>query len=74
MRVVLRPDAVRLDATGPVRGTIVHRVFAGDRAELTVEAGGVQLRIRVSDREAPAVGDAVRLSIDPDGVLVYPAA
>jgi thiamine transport system ATP-binding protein len=74
VRVVLRPDAVSVDAAGPVRGAIAHRVFAGDRTELTVDAGGVQLRIRLSDREAPAIGDPVRLTIEPDGVLVYPVA
>jgi len=71
--VVLRPDAVRLDAAGPVRGQVVRRAFAGDRAELTVLANGVQLRVRVADRDAPGTGDAIRLSIESDGVLVYPA-
>jgi len=74
VRVVLRPDAVRLDGAGAVRGTIVHRAFAGDRAELTVETGRVQLRVRTPDRDAPDVGDSVGLSIEPDGVLVYPVA
>jgi thiamine transport system ATP-binding protein len=73
VRVVLRPDAVRLDAAGPVRGTVVHRAFAGDRSELTVEANGVPVRVRVRDRDAPDVGDAIRLAIESHAVLVYPA-
>ena len=72
VRVVLRPDAVRLDASGPVAGKVVYRAFAGDRAELTVEAGGVTIRVRVPDRDAPETGAAIRLAIDDRAVLVYP--
>jgi len=73
VRVVLRPDAARLDPTGPVQGQVVRRAFAGDRVELTVLANRVPLRLRVPYRDAPGVGDAIRLSIESDGVLVYPA-
>ena len=73
VQVVLRPDALRPDPAGPVRGVVVQRAFAGDRAELTVEANGAHLRVRVPERDAPAVGDAMCLAIDADGVLVYPA-
>ena len=72
VRVVLRPDAVRLDAAGAVGGRVAHRAFAGDRAELTVEAGGVMIRVRVPDRDAPETGAAIRLAIDDEAVLVYP--
>ena len=71
--VVLRPDALRLDPTGPVRGTVVHRAFAGDRAELTVATDDARVRVRVPDRDAPGAGDAIRLSIESGAVLVYPA-
>jgi hypothetical protein len=74
VQVVLRPDAVRFDAAGAVCGTVAHVAFAGDRAELTVQTGPVQLRVKVPERDAPKVGDAVRLTIEPDGVLVYPVA
>jgi thiamine transport system ATP-binding protein len=72
VRVVMRPDALRLDPAGPVGGRVVHRAFAGDRAELTVDAGGVAVRVRVPDRDAPETGAAIRLSIDDEAVLVYP--
>ena len=72
VRVVLRPDAARLDPAGTVHGRVTSRTFAGDHAELTVTAGGVPLRIRVPERCAPDVGNAVQLTIDPEGVLVYP--
>jgi TOBE domain len=57
-----------------VLAIVEHRAFAGDRTELTVEAGGVALRVRVPDRCAPEVGETVNLAIEPDAVLVYPVA
>ena len=73
VRVVLRPDAVRLDPSGPVAGCVTASVFAGDRTELTVDVVGATLRVRVAGRDAPAAGARVRLAIDPDAVLVYPS-
>ena len=73
VRVVLRPDAVRLDAAGAVTGCVTASVFGGDRTELTVEVTGASLHVRVTGRDAPPVGARVRLAIDPDAVLVYPA-
>ncbi len=71
VRVVLRPDAVRIDPDGPVIGGVAERVFGGDRAELAVDAGGPLLHARVPERDAPAVGATVRLAIDSDALLVY---
>jgi thiamine transport system ATP-binding protein len=73
VRVVLRPDAVRLDPSGPVAGCVTASVFAGDRTELTVDVAGATLRVRVAGRDAAAAGARVRLAIDPDAVLVYPS-
>jgi thiamine transport system ATP-binding protein len=72
VQVVLRPDAIRLDASSRPIGKVVRRTFAGDHAELAVETAGPPIRLRVPYREAPAVGDAVGLAVEPDGVLVYP--
>jgi len=74
VRVVLRPDAVRVDAGGALAGRVTERVFGGDRAELAIEAGGARLHAKVPERDAPAVGASVRLAIDADAVLVYGAA
>jgi hypothetical protein len=71
---MIPPDAVAIDAVGPVAGTVERSAFAGDRAELTVDANGAPLRVRVADRDAPAVGATVRLTIDAKRVLVYPTA
>jgi ABC-type Fe3+/spermidine/putrescine transport system ATPase subunit len=70
---VVRPDGARLDASGPIDATIVRSTFTGTRIELLAAAGaGPPLTVVVAPRAAPAVGDRVRLSIDPDALLVYP--
>jgi len=74
VRVVLRPDAVRLDPAGPVAGCVTASVFGGERTELTVDVAGAALRVRVAGRDAPPVGARVRVAIDPDAVLVYTGA
>ena len=61
VRVMVRPDAVTIDGAGPIAGLVVRSAFAGDRTELTVEAGGAALRVRVPDRDAPDVGARVAL-------------
>jgi len=71
VQVVLRPDALRLDPAAPLSGKIVRRTFAGDHAELEVETAGPPIHLRVPYRDAPAVGDAIGLAVEPDGVLVY---
>jgi thiamine transport system ATP-binding protein len=72
VQVVLRPDAMRLDASTQLEGKVVRCTFAGDHAQLEVETAGPPIRLRVPARDAPAVGDAVGLAVEPDGVLVYP--
>jgi thiamine transport system ATP-binding protein len=70
---VVRPDGARLDASGPIDATIVRSTFTGTRIELLAAAGaGPPLTVVVAPRAAPAVGNRVRLSIDPDALLVYP--
>ena len=71
--VVVRPDGRALDAAGPIDATIVradvHRYAC--RAH-----GGVRTRSAAHGRgRGPGragVGDRVRLSIDPDSLLVFP--
>jgi thiamine transport system ATP-binding protein len=70
--VVVRPDGARIDESGPIDATIVRAVFTGTRVELSAASEvGPPLTVVVAPTRAPAVGDHVRLSIDPDSVLVY---
>jgi thiamine transport system ATP-binding protein len=73
VEAVLRPDAVRLDDDGPIVASVTRSMFTGTRVELTAAAdAGPPLTVVVSPRAAPGVGERVRLSVDPDALLVYP--
>jgi thiamine transport system ATP-binding protein len=73
VEVVVRPDGARIDHAGPIDATIVRAMFTGTRVEMAaVPEVGPPLTVVVAPADAPAVGDRVRLSIDPDSVLVYP--
>jgi thiamine transport system ATP-binding protein len=70
--VVVRPDGARIDDAGPIDATIVRAMFSGTRVELSaVPEAGPPLTVVVAPPGAPAVGDRVRLSIDPGSLLVY---
>jgi TOBE domain len=73
VEAVVRPDGVRIDDAGPIQATVVRSMFTGTRVELAAVAeSGPPLTVVVAPHDAPAVGDVVRLSIDPDALLVYP--
>ena len=68
---LLRPDAVRLDAAGPIAGTVSARRFRGDHVLLVVAvAGAPDLEVELRGGPLPAPGDPVRLAIDPAGVVL----
>ena len=70
---VVRPDGARIDGAGPIHATVVRAMFTGTGVELAaVSESGPPLTIVVTPRGSPVVGDRVRLSIDPDALLVYP--
>jgi thiamine transport system ATP-binding protein len=70
---VVRPDGARIDAAGPIHATVVRAMFTGTRVELAaISEAGPPLTVVVAPEDAPAVGDRVRLSIDPAALLVYP--
>lgn len=72
VHVVVRPDAVQLDASGPVAATVTRVVFSGAFARVVLHAAsGPELTVLVAPREAPRPGDATRVSFDSDGMLVY---
>jgi len=73
VRLLIRPDALRLDEHGDHRATVVRRAFRGDDVLLRVALAGSDAPLEVKvDGPAPALGDEVRLSIDPRRVVVLP--
>ncbi|MCU1429501.1 MAG: potA2 [Actinomycetia bacterium] len=72
VRIVLRPGAVVLDPLARATGIIHRRTFGGDHVALAVQVGDAPLVVvRAPTTNAPAVGAAVAVAVDPDGVLVY---
>jgi thiamine transport system ATP-binding protein len=70
---LVRPDGARIDERGTIDATIVRSTFTGAHVELEAAAGaGPPLTVIVAPAGAPAVGERVRLSVDPDALLVYP--
>jgi thiamine transport system ATP-binding protein len=72
VQVVLRPDALHVDSSGPIAATVTRCTFAGEHADLDLDAGGPPLRVRVPHGDAPRVDSTINLAVHPGGVLVYP--
>ncbi len=70
---VVRPDGARIDEHGTIDARIVDVMFAGTHMELAARAGsGPPLTVVVPANGAPPVGARVRLTVDPDALLVFP--
>jgi thiamine transport system ATP-binding protein len=73
-QVALRPDALRLDDAAPLRGPVVSTTFRGDRLVVRVATPGGPLDVAVAPEEAPPTGAETGVAVDPDRVVVLPAA
>ena len=62
-----RPERVRIDLEGELQGTVAETSYLGSDIHLTIDLGdGVSIKARTdADGPSPAVGDAVRVRIDP---------
>lgn len=73
VRVILRPGAVRVAADGPLAAKIEHVMFRGQVSVARVRVGsGPVVEIAVDPGVSP--GEAVRVDVDVDGVLIFAAA
>ena len=80
VRLVLRPDAIAVEALGAApegapgdvpRGTVVSRVFRAGGYLLCVQVdGGPLLEVQVTQAGVPQIGARVRLTIAAEGVFV----
>jgi thiamine transport system ATP-binding protein len=72
-RIGVRPDGVHIAPDGPVTGVVTARTFRRDHFLLEVKvADGPPLEVAATGGRIPAVGDAVRLAVDPDAVVPLP--
>lgn len=67
--VLVRPEGIRFDAAGPLRGTVRSVTFQGARSRVTVVVDGTVLEAEVATAGAPEVGESVTLAVDPGAVV-----
>jgi thiamine transport system ATP-binding protein len=71
--LLVRPEGIRRDPRGPLTGRVTARSFRGERVLLRIELDGApSLEASADWLDPPAVGDEVRLSVDPASVLLLP--
>jgi thiamine transport system ATP-binding protein len=69
-RVAVRPDSLRVEPEGPSAGVVTARTFRRDHFLLEVKvADGPALEVAVTGDRIPAVGDPVRLAVDPAAIV-----
>jgi len=72
----IRPEALRLDASGPLRGTVEAAEYHGSDASITLRlSGGTRLSTVVDGASAlPAPTEEIGLSFDPARAHLFDAA
>jgi ABC-type Fe3+/spermidine/putrescine transport system ATPase subunit len=74
--VLLRPDTIHLDGTGPIplKGTLRARTFRGALHQATIEVAGQPLEFTFSAQTPlPAVGQEIQIDFDPrDTLQLFP--
>jgi putative spermidine/putrescine transport system ATP-binding protein len=72
--VTIRPERLRLDPGGGVRGRCVSSTFQGSHRRLVVDCAGTRIEAHVDAAAAVAPGDAVALTVAREHVWVLPEA
>ena len=71
VRLAARPDTLRLTGGGPVRGVVATTTFRRDHFLVRVDTEFGPFDVAAD--EAPAVGTATSVGVDPTGLVVLPA-
>jgi thiamine transport system ATP-binding protein len=69
-RIAARPDALRLDAAGPVSGRVTRTTFRRDHFVVAVDTALGLLEVAAA--VPPPLGATVDVALDPDAVVVLP--
>jgi iron(III) transport system ATP-binding protein len=69
-RVMARPEGLVIGTSG-ARAAVTHVAFAGATVLVTLEAGGQTALSRIAAAQAPKIGDAVKVSLDPAFCAVF---
>jgi thiamine transport system ATP-binding protein len=71
--LLLRPDALRIGAKGPIHGVVTARRFGGDHVLVTVgvdEAPSLELEVPVGS--VLRIGDSVAVVVESDAIVLIP--
>ena len=78
VRLVVRPETIDLrgpDAGGELPGTVVSRMFLGEKVEYHVRVGEDLVQVTsYNPRVTYAAGEAVSLHLPADGIPLLPGA
>ncbi|MEO1575361.1 MAG: ABC transporter ATP-binding protein, partial [Pseudomonadota bacterium] len=69
--VIARPEAIRLSAEPGGQGKVVDTRFLGHRHLVSVASGDAILRASLTEAPSFAVGDAVAVHFETEGLFVY---
>jgi len=64
-----RPEALRLDPEGTLEGVVTAAFFQGERTRLVVSGAAADPLVLDVPWPAPRVGERIRLSADPNGIV-----
>ena len=70
--VIAHPESLRLEASSVDTVRVADVRFLGDRYLVIVEASGELLRVICTSQPPFSVGDSVSVSVESEGVYVYP--
>ena len=75
-RLLIRPDAFRLQPDGPIAAVVRSATFRGDhtllRVDIDEDGGATTLEAQADWSPAPRPGERLRLGIDPAGLVLLP--
>ena len=72
--LAIRPEHVRLEHEGGLRGVVVEAVYAGDHVRVTIDSGNQRLRAHVPPRDAPRAGEQVGVILPDEHIWPLPSA
>ncbi|MGI8413363.1 MAG: ABC transporter ATP-binding protein [Solirubrobacteraceae bacterium] len=70
--VAIRPEHVRLDPDGSLRGRVVESVYAGAHVRLRLDCGGQALEVQVAPHQAPRAGERVGVKLPAESLWRLP--
>jgi thiamine transport system ATP-binding protein len=71
-RLLVRPEGIRPEPTGTIEATVRSRTFRGAHTRLVVRSANIEapaLEMLWPGEDTPAVGQVVRLSVDPGAIV-----